>query len=180
MFRRFGNIFVLIVLIFNLGLSGTANPSRSDNLAANPKAAAFALKDQFGNELSFKFPREKITILAFADKNGSEQLEEWIRPLAEKYSGQKYADKLDIAGIAELSSVPGIAKGVVRNFIKKKSERPVMLDWNGEVSKSYNYEKDKANLILIDRQGNIIEREIGGADAAKLSKIYQTIDRELK
>ena len=179
MFNRFGKSFVLIALVFNLTFPGTANFLRFDKLANNPQAVSFALKDQFGNELSFKFPREKVTVFAFADKNGSEQLEDWIRPLVERYC-VKDADKIDVEGIAELSSVPGIAKGVVRNLIKKKSERPVMLDWNGEVSKSYNYEKDQANIILIDRQGNIIAREIGAASAAKLAKIYQEIDRMLK
>ncbi len=179
MFNRLGKGFVLIALIFSLSLPGTAYPSVSGRLTNNPKAAAFTLRDQFGNELSFKFPREKITIFAFADKNGSDQLEDWIRPLVEKYS-VKDADKIDIAGIAELSSVPGIAKGIVRNLIKKKSERSVLLDWNGDVSKSYNYEKDKANIILVDRQGNIISREVGTANAAKLAKIYQAIDRALR
>ena len=179
MLNRFGKSFVLIALVFNLSLFGAANSPRADNLVNNPKAAAFALKDQFGNEFSFKFPREKVTIFAFADKNGSEQLEEWIRPLIERYSA-KDADKIEIAGIAELSSVPGIAKGVVRNLIRKKSERPVMLDWNGDVSKSYNYEKDKANLVLVDRQGNIIARETGAANATRLAKFYREIDRVLK
>ena len=179
MFNRFRKSFALIALIFIFGWSGTTRSLVFGKNSNNPKAAAFTLKDQFGNELSFKFPREKITIFAFADKNGSEQLETWIRPLAEKYSA-KYADKLDIQGIAELSSVPGIAKGVVRNIIKKKSERPVMLDWNGEVSKSYSYQKDQANIVLVDRQGNIIARETGAADDDGLAKLYQAIDRELK
>lgn len=179
MTNRAWKSFVLIALIFNLCLNGAAKTPDSKKLARPAKAAEFALKDQFGNELSIKFPRQKVIILAIADKDGSEQLEEWIRPLAEKYSA-KYADKLDIQGIAELSSVPGIAKGVVRNFIKKKSERPVMLDWSGAVSKSYSYEKDKANVFLIDRAGNILVRAVGAADAVKLEELYLEIDKLLK
>lgn len=171
--------FVLIILIFNLFLHGTASITGADNSVKNSKATAFSLKDQFGNELSYKFPREKTTILAFADKTGSEQLEAWIQPLVNRYSS-KYADKLDIQGVAELSSVPGIAKGVVRNLIKKKVDRPVMLDWKGDVSKSYSYEKDKVNVLLIDRQGNIVSREIGAADKTKLDSFYKKIDALLK
>jgi predicted transcriptional regulator len=85
-----------------------------------------------------------------------------------------------VQGIAELSAVPGIAKGVVRNIIKKKSKHAVMLDWSGDVAKSYNFKKDSANLFLIDKQGNIVSRQTGAADPAKLANFYKEIDTLLK
>lgn len=138
------------------------------------KAAEFSLKDQFGTVYDYKFPRQKISILAFGDKDGSEQLEAWIKPLVDKYD-----TKIDIQGVAELSAVPSIARGIVRSMIKKKSKYPVMLDWKGSVSKSYNYEKKKANIILIDENGSIISKEIGIADEKKLEKFYKQIDKLL-
>lgn len=48
------------------------------------KAESFSLKDQFGNLHRIKFPREKVLILAFADRDGSGQLEGWIRSLYER------------------------------------------------------------------------------------------------
>lgn len=88
------------------------------------KAKSFSLKDQFGNSHELKFPREKITVLAFADRSGSDQLEGWIRPLY-----QRYREKIDIYGVAELSAVPMIARGFVRSVIRKSSNYPIMLDW---------------------------------------------------
>ena len=142
---------------------------------ANDKAKDFSLKDQFGKVHEYKFARGKISILAFADKDGSEQLEAWIRPLYEKYG-----EKVDIHGIAELSAVPSIARGIVRVMIKKKSKQSVMLDWKGEVSKQYSYQKDKANIILIDADGNIVAKEVGASDAKKLEDFYKEIDKLLK
>ena len=139
------------------------------------KAAEFSLKDQFGTVYDYKFPREKISILAFGDKDGAEQLEAWIKPLVEKYD-----TRLDIQGIAELSAVPSIARGIVRGMIKKKSKFPVMLDWKGDVSKSYKYEKKLANIILIDKTGQIIHKQTGATDDAKLGKLYKEIDKLLK
>ena len=179
MLKRAWESLVLIALILNLCLFSPANTGDLGKSDKKEKAAEFTLKDQFGNELTLKFPRKKIVILAFADRDGAEQLESWIRPIAEKYS-IKNSNQFDVQGIAELSSVPGIAKGIVRNLIKKKSDRPIMLDWSGNVSKSYHYEKDKANLFLIDRQGNIIAKEVGAADATKLEKLYKEVDRLLK
>jgi hypothetical protein len=147
----------------------------SNQAFAVEKAKDFTLKDQFGNNLEYKFPREKVTILAFGDKDGSDQLEAWIRPLYDKYT-----EKIDIMGVAELSAVPAIARGIVRAMIKKKSKKAVMLDWEGKVSKDFNYEKKKANIIVIDKNGNILTKEVGVADDAKLKKIYAEIDKLLK
>lgn len=147
----------------------------SDQTFAAEKAKDFSLKDQFGNTLEYKFPREKVSILAFGDKDGSEQLEAWIRPLYDKYT-----DKIDIMGVAELSAVPAIARGIVRAMIKKKSKKAVMLDWEGKVSKDFKYEKKKANIVLIDKNGNIIAKEIGIADEAKLKTLYAEVDKLLK
>jgi hypothetical protein len=147
----------------------------SNQVFASDKAKDFSLKDQFGNVLEYKFPREKVTVLAFGDKDGSDQLEAWIRPLYDKYT-----DKVDIMGVAELSAVPAIARGIVRAMIKKKSKKAVMLDWDGKVSKDFKYEKKLANIILIDKSGNIIIKEVGVADEAKLKKIYTEIDKLLK
>jgi AhpC/TSA family len=147
----------------------------SNQAFAVDKAKDFSLKDQFGNTLEYKFPREKLTILAFGDKDGSDQLEAWIRPLYDKYT-----DKIDIMGVAELSAVPAIARGIVRAMIKKKSKKAVMLDWEGKVSKDFKYEKKKANIFLLDKNGNIIVKEIGAADDTKLKTFYAEIDKLLK
>jgi AhpC/TSA family len=143
--------------------------------AGDNKVSDFSLKDQFGKVYDYKFPREKVSILAFGDKDGSEQLEPWIRQIYDKYT-----DKIDIQGVAELSAVPGIARGIVRAMIKKKSKQPVMLDWEGKVSKDLKYQKKLANIYVIDKTGNIIVKEVGISDEAKLKKVFTEIDKLLK
>lgn len=172
--NRFWKSFVLLVLILNLTVSSIV-ATDTPKASKNEKAAAFSLKDQYNNETKFQFPREKVTILAIADNDGAKQLEEWLRPLAEKYH-----DKVDIQGIAELSGVPGIAKGIVRNIIKKKTAHPVMLDWSGDVSKSLGFQKDSANLILIDKTGNIVARRSGAVNSLRLMAFSSDIDQLLR
>ncbi|GIU81483.1 MAG: hypothetical protein D6687_02950 [Acidobacteria bacterium] len=144
----------------------------ADNLM---KASDFSLKDQYGKTYDIKFPREKVTILAFGDREGSEQLESWIRPLYERYQ-----DTIDIYGIAELSSVPSIARGLVRSIIKAKSPYPVMLDWEGTVSQNYKYEKGKANIYVIDKKGFVVTKKTGLANPKELESLFKEIDKALK
>lgn len=165
--KAIGLFFVVVCLL-------VSNPAMANYRNNKEKASEFSLKDQFGAVYDYKFPREKVSILAFGDKDGAEQLESWIKPLVEKYD-----TKLDIQGIAELSAVPSLARGIVRSMIKKKSKFPVMLDWKGDVSKSYKYEKKKANIILIDKDGAIIFKDTDAANAEKLDKLYKEIDKLL-
>lgn len=156
-------------------ISTDKKDSKDVKKEAKEKAKEFTLKDQFGKELVYKFPKEKVSILAFGDKDGSDQLEGWIRPLYEKYT-----DKIDILGIAELSVVPGIAKGIVRGMIKKKTKESIGLDWSGDVSKSFGYQKKQANIILIDKNGFVIQKQIGTMSEAKLKQLQDEIDLLLK
>ncbi len=163
--NRVWKSFVLVALVFCLFTNG--------NVAAfnREKAAEFLLKDQYGNQLSYKFPKDKVSVLAFADRNGSEQLEGWIRPLVERYD-----TKIDIHGVAELSAVPGIARGIVRGIMKREVKYSVLLDWSGDVSKNYKFQKDKANIFVIGKQGNIISRRTGTVNSVSLANLYQEID----
>lgn len=139
------------------------------------KAAAFELEDQFGKKLAIKFPSEKITVLVFGDRGGAEQIEGWVRPLYGKYT-----DKIEIHGIAELSAVPWIAKGVVRGTIKSRSKTPVMLDWSGKVSKDYGSQGEKANLFVVSKDGYILAEKRGAATAAELADLHKVIDGVLE
>jgi hypothetical protein len=153
-------------------LSFCINVFAADNLM---KASDFALKDQYGKLHEIRFPRDKITILAFGDREGAEQLESWIRPLYERYQ-----DKIDIYGIAVLSAVPAIARGLVRSIIRSKSSYPVMLDWEGNVSQSFGYEKGKANVYLIDKKGFLIAKKTGLASQKDLESLFKEIDKVLR
>jgi hypothetical protein len=138
------------------------------------KAAGFSLADQSGNWQTWNFPRNKVSILAFGDRKGSSQMEGWIRPLYERYR-----DRIDIQGVAVLSSVPGFAQGMVRRIIKSQTKAPVLLDWKGDVSRSYQCQSGRANLFVIDPQGNIALTMTGAASDAELSRIYSEVDKLL-
>jgi hypothetical protein len=138
------------------------------------KAENFTLEDQFGNKIGIKFPSNKVVILVFGDRKGSEQVEGWVRPLYEKYTDQVY-----IFGIAELSVVPWAVRPVVRTMIRSKSKTPVMLDWTGKVAKSYGCEKGKSNVFVVNKEGHVIEVKRGSANANALNSLYSVINSAL-
>lgn len=145
------------------------SPSPSD------RAPNFELKDQYDKAYTYRFPKDRVSVLAFGDRKGSAQIEGWIRPLVERYGG-----RIDISGVAELSAVPSLSRGLVRRIFKSRVKYPVMLDWSGEVSKDYGYRGGRAGIFLINREGHIVATKSGAASGTELKTLYEQIDRLLK
>lgn len=173
--------YLVVVLLFFV-MAGVLSFSANELLmhrvsamiVAPSKATGFSLADQSGNWQTWNFPRQKVSILAFGDRKGSSQMEGWIRPLYDRYR-----DRIDIQGVAVLSGVPGFAQGMVRRIIRSQTKAPVLLDWKGDVSRSYNCQSGRANLFVIDSQGNIVLTTSGAASDSELNRLYTEIDKLL-
>ena len=180
--KRFLMFFVLASLIFGSVNSFAAaggkpfSPAEEGITTVRPfiMSGGFTLKDQNDASYTIKFPRDKVTVLIFGDREGSEQIEGWTRPIY-----NQFGSRIDVYGIAELSAVPSLARGIVRRIIKSKTKYSVLLDWSGGVSKAYGYEKGKANVIVIDKKGNILAKRTGAANQSGLQALYQQINRGL-
>ncbi len=134
---------------------GTAAESvPEENLEDAPE---ITLEDQHREEHHIEFPREKPTILVFADRKGSKQLEGWLMPLHERYGEQVH-----LQGIAKLDSVPGPFRWLARRAFKSGMDSPVMLDFEGDVCEAYGFVEDQANLFVISPSGKIALHILGG------------------
>lgn len=135
----------------------------------------FQLSDQFDKPHSVQFPRQQPTVLAFGDKDGSNQIEGWIKPLYERYT-----DRIDIQGVAQLDMVPAFARGMVRGIMGSLTTNPVMLDWDGTVSKAFGYAGGgQAGIYVVDGDGAIRWRTTGAATTAGLTAAQDVVDQLL-
>ena len=134
------------------------------------KAPEFVLQDQYNQIHHYRFPQETLSVLLFADYAGSAQLEDWIRPI---YA--RYRNTIGLYGVAELSIVPRFLHGMVRTLFRQL-QYPVMLDWQGTVSRRYAYQSGQTNLFVIDAQGHIVCKVIGAVDANKLHQVFSQIN----
>ena len=136
-----------------------------------PALASFELRDQYDNPHTISFPATNVTLMTVADRKGSEQIDGWIAPVKERYG-----DRIAIEGIADVSTVPRLLRSMVRKQFKKDRAYPVMLDWDGPVARSFNYQKDKANFFVIDRQGRITGCFSGATNDVALKALFASID----
>ena len=174
MIRLHTIIFGAVTALTFMAVEGRTRPKASGG-AGNGRASEFELKDQYGKSFTYRFPKAKVSILAFADRKGSEQLEGWIRPLYERYQ-----DRVDIQGVASLSSVPPFVRPVVRRIFRSKVNYSVMLDWQGDVTARYGCEEAKANIFLIEKNGDILLKLTGEATSPGLAHLYRRVDDSLR
>lgn len=163
-------IFPLLLVM--LALNTNAAPEKI--LPPTNAPARIELRDQYDAPQILLFPTTNITLLTIADKKGSEQIAGWVAPVK-----KQFARRVDIRGLADVSAVPWPLRALVRREFRKSQSYPVMLDWSGDVVKSFAYEPDKANVLLLDARGKILKRFSGAADAAAVQDLSAAIDSAL-
>ena len=144
-------------------------------LAASSQRAApieFTLTDQDGATRVVDYPRGKVSVFVVADQKGASEIAGWIAPLY-----QRYEDRIEISGIAALPGIPPMFHGLFRREFKKRLTYPVMLDWSGDVARRFGYEKQRAQLLVIGKDGRVALRQSGAANDRALAEVFREIDR---
>ncbi len=138
------------------------------------RLADFELTDQESKPRTYRFPKAKATVMTVADHKGSEQLAPWIQRIRDRYE-----TRIDIDGVADVSSVPSFLRSIIRDTFRKKLTYSVMLDWEGSVVKRFGYTKGVANIYVIDRLGRIVTQVAGPLNDKALQSLTREIDRAI-
>ena len=152
----------------------TAAPRSEPSFTPTNAPSWIELRDQFDARQTLSFPATHITLLTIADKKGSEQIAGWITPLK-----QRFGQRIDIRGLADVSTVPRLLRGMVRSKFQKFQTYPIMMDWSGEAVKAFTYVPDKANVLVLDGRGQILKRLSGEANPKTVEDLCAAIDRAL-
>ena len=129
------------------------------------------LNDQYGTQHVSRFPRDKISVLLFAASTGSAQLKAWIKPIYARYQ-----DILALYGVADLTAVPEFFQSFVPLAVRAQVQYPVMLDWEGTVSRDYASQQGQTNLFVVNTQGDIVLKVVGSVSAARLQRVLAQIN----
>jgi hypothetical protein len=164
----------LSLLFVTVAIGVSAAPQSESSIIPTNAPSSVELHDQFDAPQKLSFPATKVTLLTIADRKGSEQIAGWVAPLQLRFGTQ-----IDIRGLADVSKVPRPLRVMVRLRFQKLLTYPVMLDWSGEAVNAFTYVPDKANVLLLDKRGRILERISGKACEKSVQDLCAAIDRTL-
>ena len=162
------------LLLLTLAPGVSAAPNSEPSITPTNAPSSIELHDQFGAPQTLSFPATNVTLLTIADKKGSEQIASWVAPLK-----QRFGKRIDIRGLADVSTVPRPLRGMIRRKFQKFQTYPVMMDWSGEAVKAFTYVPDKANVLVLDGRGQILQRISGEANPKAVQDLCAAIDRAL-
>jgi predicted transcriptional regulator len=134
------------------------------------RAPEFTLQDQYEKTVSLRDLAGLVVVLIASDKEGKAQNTAWFKAIRDKY-----ADRVVVQGIADVSSVPFFLKGKIRSDFKKDPDS-ILLDWKGEVFNVYGLTKGVSNVILIDKDGMIRHRIAGSASPEGVQELFKQVD----
>ena len=169
----------LTVILLLAGLAALPTAAQSVGPSSAPdrpgtepsqKVASFTLADQYEKSHSLTFPGTNVVVLTLADQKGSKQIAGWVEPLK-----RRFGDRIQLAGVADVSKVPGFLRGRVRAGFREQMPYPIMLDWKGTVCRRLAIERNQANVLLLDPSGTIRLRLTGEAEPQALARLTNAI-----
>jgi hypothetical protein len=162
---------IVSLLLVSLATGVSAAPNSEPSITPTNAPSSIELRDQFDAPQTLSFPATNVTLLTIADKKGAEQVAGWITPLK-----QRFGKRIDIRGLADVSTVPRPLRSLVRTKFKNVHTYPVMMDWSGETVRAFTYVPEKANLLVLDRRGQILKRISGDANPKAVQELSTAID----
>ena len=157
--------FLRTVALAAASLPAAAQDERKPANTAT-RLQAFELTDQFGTSHRVDFPRSRPLLLLVSDRRGSAEVDDWIAPLK-----KHWGHVADITGVADVGGIPSLFRERIRNAIRENRKSPVMLDFEGRVTRQLECADKTANVFLVDPQGRLALAVKGRPDAAKLSRL---------
>ena len=163
-----------IVILMNLLAICATKAAQEPAFGSTNAPSCVELRDQFDTPQRLSFPTTNVIVLTIADRKGSEEVDAWIASLKPLYSG-----RVDFRGLANVAGVPGLLQAKVRRKFQETHKYPVMMDWSGAACAQFGYQRDVANILIIDRRGSILARLRGSATYAAVAAARAALEAAL-
>ncbi len=162
-------------LIVILVISALALSSAAMALQLGEKAPDFKLNDQFGKTWELSALSGKVIVVVAANRDSGRAMGPWVDNLK-----SKYGDKIQLLGLMDLHTIPGIGRGIAKSRIRKETKDPLMLDFNGATAKSYDVSSKVPVVVVIDKSSNIKALQKNDYSEDRFKSISNAIDAALK
>jgi hypothetical protein len=124
------------------------------------------------------FPRGRVIVAFYEPRDRLEdnaELKRVLRALAQS------VPSLDVLAIGEVVAfdfdpVRSIVRRVVR-ALGSHNDLEILLDWKGELTRPpFSLTRGQANVIVVDREGAVVERHVGVYDAREIEALRARVE----
>jgi hypothetical protein len=167
------SVVLTLMLVAGPGWERIARAAGAD--VGGNRLKTFEMPDQHEARHVVAFPRERLLLLTVADRDGSEQVHDWVRPIH-----REYGSRLEILGVAHLGPMPRLFRGRIQRELRRAYEHPLLLDWTGDVTGSLGARPELANIFLVDTDGGVLHHGCGPATDSTLARLREAIEKALE
>jgi predicted transcriptional regulator len=166
------SLLMLFAALAALSVTAFAQPAVVD---VGARAPDFDLKDQFGKSWSLSGLNGGVTVLIVADSDSGRAMGPWVDALK-----SRYPSKVNILGMLDLHTVPGIGRGIAKSRIRKETKDPLMLDFSGNIARAYGVSSKVPTVVVIDKTGIVRALARQAFDQTSFAGITTAVDKALK
>lgn len=165
------SLLMLFAALVALSVPAFAQPA----VSVGARAPDFDLKDQFGKSWSLSGLGGGVTVLTVADTDSGRAMGPWVDTLK-----SRYPNKVNILGMLDLHTVPGIGRGIARLRIKRETKDPMMLDFSGNTARTYGVSSKVPTVVVIDKTGIVRAVARQAFDKASFETLAAAVDNAMK
>jgi hypothetical protein len=145
-------------------------------LAAEPaRCPEIRLEDQHGVRHEVRFPRERPVYIVASTRSGTGKVGGWVKPVVEKYG-----DKVEIFGLADVRGIPQMFRGAVRLLIRDGTPWPVLMDWEAQAIPGLCTPGANIEVMVVEPDGRVRFRHAGESSPEGLERVFQVLDEILR
>lgn|GEM_PF-931506 len=161
-----GNL--LLILVSAPGIAGDCTPQE--------ELISFKLKDQFDRLHTDGRFRNAVLVVTWGDRRGSEYLENWDPALSDSLAAEIAGYRVRRLRVAHTKGAPFFVKGMIKDKMAKDPDRWTLLDWDGVFDQAYCCVEERANILVFDGGGRLINRwSASEADPVLLEEILAEV-----
>lgn len=119
-------------------------------------------------------------VLLESDRGGSQYQEFWEQAIRDSLQDHGAMDSIQLVSAADLRGVPFFLRSFVRGKFPREREKWCLMDWRGELAQAYEFESDRCNIVVFDRNHDVVHAStVQELDIRELRVLATTL-RKLK
>jgi len=145
-------------------------------LAQDSTLFHFKLEDQFSETHRYEQYIGKVLIVVGSDREGSRYNEIWRFAIHDSLKKVQLEDSVTFIAVANVKGVPRLFRGFVRGKFPRQQHHRILMDWDGDFARIYQYQPAETNILLIDREGHVVHQLNGtDLDPESISRLLEKV-----